>query len=580
MRYGLRSTSSIPAAPLAALGMILLAMLLAATVAYTLQVRDDLIEHTERDGEHLGKVMAESASRAIETVDVVLDIFVASLRDQDWHRWTPEQGVAMLKEYRTQRHIPQLRDFLVFDSKGDQRFLTAIWPVPNINVADRPYFKAHRDGAESFQFGPYLGRNTGTVTFALTRRITDRHGGFDGVMMASFEPAYFARICRTGRSPALFQAALVNAEGIVVAACSLPDSAMRPAQAVLVDGKLEGRLPLGAGLHHVDGYLISVTELDQRSGLRVLTVASLERPLDAWLSSSMVQWAIATLALLTLALSAIILRKRHSRMARHSARLENVVAIKAAEASEARGVAQSAIEAERQALQELRNFLGMVSHEFRVPLAIIDGASQLLSMLGDRKPEAEEEIAKIQRAVQRMSSLIDTYLSEDRLSTSGLPFRPVAMDLHDLLGATCRNHARLSGGRAVQLSSAGPVPMVADPDLLRIMFDNLIGNALKFSPPDSPVSVAMWGHHGVAEVMISDSGMGIAARDRDRIFEKYFRTSEATKVHGAGLGLFIVRSILDLHEGTIRLDSEPGRGTTFTLSLPLQMGAEAALTEA
>lgn len=580
MKSGSRSSLPVPVAALAVFGVALLVLLLAATILYTLRVRDDLIERTERDVGHLGKVMAESASRAIETADVVLDIVVGSLAEQDWHGWSPERGVAFLREYRTQRHIPQLRDFLVFDTDGSQRFMMGIWPIPRINVADRPYFKAHREGAESYHFGPYLGRNTGTVTFAITRRITDRQGRFDGVMMASFEPGYFARICSSGRTAPLLDAALVNGEGIVIAACSHPDAATRDAGSIMAGGRLAGRLPLTPGLHRIGDDLVDVTELEQRNGLRVLTVASLDRPLGIWRTTSMAQWAIATLALLTLVAAGLVLRRRHSRLAHRSAQLESAVALKAAEVNEARDVAESAIETERQALQEQRNFLGMISHEFRVPLAIIDGASQLLDIIGDHKPEAEEEMAKIRRAVQRMSRLIDTYLSEDRLTTSGLPFRPVEMDLHDLLASTCRSQARLSGGRAIHLSSAGPLPMVGDPDLLRIMFDNLIGNALKFSPPDQPVSVALWGRPSSAEVVISDSGTGIAPKDRERIFEKYFRTSEATKVHGAGLGLFIVRNILDLHGGTVRLESAVGQGSTFIITLPLHAMATAPPVEA
>jgi signal transduction histidine kinase len=569
MKIGTRGTSTLPIPALMASGGVLL-LLVAATILYTLRVRDDLIEHTGHDLDHLALVMAESAARALETADVVLDIAGDTLSRSRWHDWTPEQGVAFLKTYRTRHNIPQLRDILLFDAEGGQRFLTSIWPVPHINVADRPYFQAHRDGRESYRFGPYIGRNTGTATFAITRRVNDGDGRFDGVLMASMEPGYFSRICATGRPPPQTDAALVNTEGLVVAACSEGDAATRPADQVLAGGRLAGRLPLSAGLHRVGGYLVRVAELERRPELKVVAVASLETRLGAWLTSSMVQWTIGALALLTLLTTGLALRARHSHLASRSAHLESAVRQKSAEADEARGVAESAIETERQTLREQRNFLGMISHEFRVPLAIIDSAAQLLSMLGADRPEAEEEMSKIRRAVQRMTALMDSYLSEDRLSTCGLPFRPAPMDLHELLGMVCRSQARLGGGRSIQFSSAGTLMIQGDPDLLRIMFDNLIGNALKFSPADRPVLVAMWRRNDEAEVVISDSGAGIPAEDHEHVFEKYFRSSHATTVQGAGLGLFIVRSVADLHGGEIVLDSEVGRGTTFTVILPIR----------
>lgn len=568
MTTGARSVSALPLPALLASGGVLL-LLVAATILYTLRVRDDLIDHAEQDVEHLALVMAESATRAVETADVVLDIVGSTLSHRDWKSWTAEQSVAFLKTYRTRRSIPQLRDILLFDAQGNQRALTSIWPVPGINVADRPYFKAHRDGRESYQFGPYVGRNTGTTTFAITRRVSDIEGNFDGVLMASLEPGYFSRICVSGRPTDRIDAALVNAEGLVVAACSAADAATRPVDQTLAQGRLAGRLPLTTGLHRVNGYLIRVVELEQRNELKVVAVTSLERPLGAWLSSSMAQWAIGAAALFTLLGTAMALRSRHSHMLSRSAHLESAVRLKSAEADEARGVAESAIETERQALREQRNFLGMISHEFRVPLAIIDSAAQLLSLLGGHRPEAEDEMSKIRRAVQRMTALMDSYLSEDRLSTCGLPFRPVPTDLHELLGVACRSHARLSGGRSIRFSSSGPLVVRADPDLLRIMFDNLIGNALKFSPPDHPVLVAVWRRGDEAEIVVSDSGSGIPPEDHGRVFEKYFRSSHATTVQGAGLGLFIVRNVVDLHGGGIILDSEEGRGTTFTVTLPL-----------
>ena len=553
---------------LSAGALILVVLLLLASISYSLKLRDVIIDRARQESHQLAHLVAENASRAVETVDVVLDVFVARLKDGDWHRWGVAQGVAELKEYRTRRNIPQLRDLLIFNSAGDQVFMASIWPIPKINVADRPYFIAHRQGAPNYLFGPYIGRNTGTPTFAITRRITDAEGAFDGVLMASFEPSYFERVCDKETIGRIAEVALVNETGIVVASCSNRAAAGRPADQVLAEGRLAGRLSVEPGHHDIGGFLVSLSGLDGHPGLRVLVVTQLDQVLADWLSASLVQWLVGVLTLAALFALASLIRARHFLQIHQSTVLEQAVLTKSAELVEAKGAAETALETERQALAEQRNFLAMVSHEFRMPLAIIDGASQVMSLCGGVTGEAKEELAKIDRAVNRMASLIGTYLSEDRLCTGDLPYRPVEFDLHPVLASVCQVHSSQQGGPRLTLDSPDKCPVHGDPDLLRILFDNLIGNAFKFSSADMPISVTLERDGLVTVVTVADLGVGIHADDQVRIFEKYFRSPRANSFQGAGLGLYIVRRILDLHGGTITVRSSPGQGAVFVVLLP------------
>ncbi|KIL97074.1 Signal transduction histidine kinase [Paramagnetospirillum magnetotacticum MS-1] len=230
--------------------------------------------------------------------------------------------------------------------------------------------------------------------------------------------------------------------------------------------------------------------------------------------------------------------------------------------------AEAALEAERQATREQRNFLAMVSHEFRVPLAIIEAASQLLRIYLNANDEAGDEIAKIRRAVRRMSELIDVCLADDRLDASAMQLQLGSVDVTRMLMDICDDKRPFAGNRELVVRAQERGLVKADPTLLRIAFSNLIENALKFSPPHDPVSVDVIIHPDAVQVRVKDLGPGIAPEEQPRIFEKFYRSTKSDRVRGAGLGLYIVKRIMDLHGAAISVDSQAGAGTAFDIWLP------------
>ena len=231
---------------------------------------------------------------------------------------------------------------------------------------------------------------------------------------------------------------------------------------------------------------------------------------------------------------------------------------------------EAALEAGNQALREQRNFLAMVSHEFRVPLAIIEAAAQLLGIYTAEDEEAEDEVAKIGRAVRRMSDLIDVCLADDRLDSTMMSLKLARIDLGAMLDDLCTDKQPFAGNRPLAVTCRQPVEIEADLTLLRIGFSNLIDNALKFSPPHSSVAVTATSDGEGAMIRVSDHGPGISLEEQPRIFEKFYRSTKADRVRGAGLGLYIVRRIVELHSGSIAVDSRPGQGATFIVWLPLK----------
>lgn len=256
-----------------------------------------------------------------------------------------------------------------------------------------------------------------------------------------------------------------------------------------------------------------------------------------------------------------------------NASLERKVAERTAELEASRDAlarskdrAELALKRESEAKNQLRQFVSMVSHEFRTPLAIIDSAAQMLTLkAGERDPGMLPRLDGIRGAVTRLVELIDTCLADEQLESGRLVLREQAVDIVPLL-ETIRDHHSAQGRRI--LLSSGSVPAVwGDPGLLALAFNNLVGNALKYSPDGSPVEVSVGGWHDGVAVRVVDHGIGIPADDLPRIFERFHRAANARAVAGSGIGLHMVRQIVELHGGTVTVDSAEGQGSAFTVRL-------------
>ncbi|CAO3430652.1 sensor histidine kinase [Azospirillum endophyticum] len=225
-------------------------------------------------------------------------------------------------------------------------------------------------------------------------------------------------------------------------------------------------------------------------------------------------------------------------------------------------------ETKEMALQQ-RQFVLMVSHEFRTPLAIIDSASQMLELEPKLPVSAMPRVGKIRNAVQRMLHLIERCLTNDRLGTAAA--RPMAFDLAAMLTALVAETGTAAGEHRFELHGLDrPVPIPGDRDLLTVVFSNLLENAVKYSPNGGTIRLDLsTGEEGQVTVRIMDQGIGVNAADAARLFDKYFRASNAAGTTGAGLGLHLARCIVDTHGGGISVASEPGRGSAFTVRLPI-----------
>jgi two-component system OmpR family sensor kinase len=221
-----------------------------------------------------------------------------------------------------------------------------------------------------------------------------------------------------------------------------------------------------------------------------------------------------------------------------------------------------------------RNFVSMASHEFRTPLAIIDGHTQRLISMRDRltTEELAQRAFKVRSMVRRMTQLIDNLIGSARLIDGPIElyYHPGRVDLGSLLRDSCRLQRELTPEAQISepAETAPRLIVYGDASLISQLFSNLLCNAVKYSPEGGLIEAIAAQEDAQIMVSIRDHGIGIPEADRERVFERYYRGSNTSGIGGSGVGLSLVRSIVDLHKGAISLESSEGAGSRFTLRLP------------
>lgn len=232
------------------------------------------------------------------------------------------------------------------------------------------------------------------------------------------------------------------------------------------------------------------------------------------------------------------------------------------------------LEIERQMTELQRNFISMVSHEFRTPLTVIDGQAQRLNKLKEKisANEIEERSTKIRAAVTRLTKVLEGILDTTRIykKDSGLPFSPELVNVYQIIQEACNLSSHNENQSRIHLHLDNkPVEIFGDANLLFIAIGNILTNALKYSSKDSSVDVTANVDKDTVHISISDKGLGIPEKDLPFIFERYRRGTNISTIEGSGIGLHLVKTIIDLHGGKVTVRSEENKGSIFNISIPL-----------
>jgi signal transduction histidine kinase len=238
---------------------------------------------------------------------------------------------------------------------------------------------------------------------------------------------------------------------------------------------------------------------------------------------------------------------------------------------------------ERARLAETRvQFVAQASHEFRTPLAVILAAAEALDRYGERMApaDAKERLGRIRTSVRQMRALLDEVLTVGRADAGQAKPEREPVDVPGLC-AEVVGELGVEGLAAERVAIAcrgldGPVPL--DPKLARQIVRNLVSNAIKYSPVGGGIDLGVSREGGMLAIRVADHGIGIPAEDLARLFDVFHRGTNVGDIPGSGLGLAITQRAVTLLGGTISTESAPGRGTTFTVLLPVAPGTGAADT--
>ncbi|MCA1830808.1 MAG: HAMP domain-containing histidine kinase [Actinobacteria bacterium] len=224
-------------------------------------------------------------------------------------------------------------------------------------------------------------------------------------------------------------------------------------------------------------------------------------------------------------------------------------------------------------LEELREVIAMVTHQLKTPLTSLLGYASVLRRKAEQltTEQQQEYIGVIEEQAGRILKLVEELLASARLETAkGLQRKPL-----DLAGLARDIGAEFATARDREISVDAPskdLGLFGDPGALEHVIGNLLDNAIKYSDPGSAVVVVVSEGEGEVFVSVSDEGRGIDREQLELIFERYHRASDEGSKGSAGLGLYIVRNLVAAHGGRVWAESEVGKGTVVTFSLPRRRG--------
>jgi len=230
---------------------------------------------------------------------------------------------------------------------------------------------------------------------------------------------------------------------------------------------------------------------------------------------------------------------------------------------------------ERDEKRSREEFVAKMTHDLKSPLMVLQGYVQAikLGMWGDIHPKLQKTLEDMERSGMSLYSMIEDLLDVYRLEMGLVQIKRLPCDLPALLETCCHDRQLEAEEQGVTLLLKVPrkcQKVELDVKQFSRVFANIVGNAVKFSPRGSTVTVSAQIRKGNFHVSVKDSGIGIAEKDKALVFKKYFRTEQAAGFKGSGLGLALSKEIVEAHGGTIEVDSVEGQGSVFTVIAPIK----------
>lgn len=235
---------------------------------------------------------------------------------------------------------------------------------------------------------------------------------------------------------------------------------------------------------------------------------------------------------------------------------------------------EQALEKEKQLVEMQRQFVSMASHEFRTPLSIISGSAQRLEREKDgiKSDYLLSKTATIRGAVERMLRLMESTLSLAQLDEGKVQVYIEPCEIGPLIEKICAAHQEIASSHRI-ICRLGELPEMIDADSVAVeqMLGNLLSNAVKYAPDAPDIEVSAELHDNCVDISVRDYGLGIDADDLANMFTRFFRAGTSTGIAGTGIGLYLVKTLVELHAGSVIVESTKDQGSVFTLRLPVSL---------
>ncbi|WP_374443631.1 ATP-binding protein [Stella sp.] len=461
------------------------------------------------------------------------------------------------------RALPQIQGIWVLDARGRPLVTSSPGPVSHdLDLSDRKYYQVHRDDPDR---GPYVsGALHGRAMDVTFFQVAVRRGGaeFRGVTAVSMDPEYFQDFYRRAALEPPFSAALLRADGAMLARYPPPPRPLHETAPLALFARQVAAVP-DAGAY------VAVTGLDGRERLILyrrlpgypvyaVTATTTRHIREEWLGDLANDLAFALPPTLLLFLVTLVALRR------------------------ARGEA-AALAAAEQASRAKSDFLATLGHEIRTPMNAILGLGRLVQDDPGLSAEGRRHAAAVQMAGENLLALLNDLLDLSKAEAGYLRLERVPFDLGRIARECVAMFAATARGKGIAIAAVvpdRPLWFLGDPLRIRQILLNLVGNAVKFTPSgrvelDLTVEEAAPGTPWSIRMTVSDSGQGIPADQLDRLFRPFEQgdPSITRRYGGTGLGLAIARRLARMMGGDVTAESRPGVGSRFTVDLALDPAA-------
>lgn len=557
---------SLPRAIIAA-GTIVAALVLVLALGAIVKLRDDAIADADRELVNVARIVGERIEQTVAASDFALLRLTNQLEDigaADQAQLQKQIGTrAFFEELRQiQSSLGQIEVVSIIGADGTPLASSREFPAPTYNLADRPYLAQLRENPlrKLVVTGPLRSRHTNNWIFYIVRPVRNQAGEFIGAAVVGIATSWIERSFSAIDVGPETATVLFTAEREVIARWPHIES-MIGQKAANRDLRITAMQPQRIGrVRGFDGKLRLTTGVDlDRYPLIVGISRSVDGALNDWRDTAMIiGFAILAALLVILALTLVGLKL---------ARRDACTAL-ALEESEAQL---------KRAMQAKSDFLSNMSHELRSPLTVIIGFAKLID--GQARGPVPAEYAVWARDIiasgEHLLSLVNDILDLSKIEAGALELDEAPTSILSVLRQGVRMHGPQADAAGVTLKLEdrnGDIPVLADERRILQIVINLISNAIKYTPAGGTVTVEFdRTEEGEPRFTVADTGIGIAPDDIERVMARFVQLKEAgtRRIGGTGIGLPLARELVELHGGTLRLASEPGKGTRAIVVLPL-----------